>query len=56
MINATLIVIKLHDSLKLVGLTPFQAIVVFGMLFSGLFVQWQFQHERHTHNDDDHED
>ena len=56
MINVTSVVIKLQDSLKLIGLTPFQAVVVFGMLFSGLFVQWQFQHARHIHEDSDHED
>jgi len=38
------------DTAVSIGLTSFQMIVVFGMLITGMFVQWQFQHGGHGHH------
>ena len=34
------------------GLSSFQLVVVLGMLSTGMFAQWQFQHRHHHHHDE----
>jgi hypothetical protein len=38
------------------GLTPFQAVVVIGMLASGAIMNWTYNFNNHDDDDDDHHD
>jgi hypothetical protein len=38
------------------GLSPFQAFVVIGMLTSGAIMNWTFNHSSHDDDDSDHEE